>query len=45
LTFECRVEVRAKGGAVSGQGWVLSITGADEVVLLIAAAARRVPPL
>lgn len=38
LTFECRVDVRAKGGAVSGQGEVLSVRGADEVVLLIAAA-------
>jgi alpha-L-fucosidase 2 len=38
LTFECRVEVRATGGTVSGQGGALSIEGADEVVLLIAAA-------
>ncbi|PZR33614.1 glycoside hydrolase family 95 protein [Caulobacter segnis] len=38
LRFECRVDVRAKGGRVSGQGGVLSIRDADEVVLLIAAA-------
>lgn len=38
LTFECRVEVRAKGGAVTGQGGVLSVRNADDVVLLIAAA-------
>lgn len=38
LKFECRVDVRAKGGKVSGQGGVLSVKGADEVVLLIAAA-------
>lgn len=38
LTFECRVEARATGGTVSGQGGVLSVRGADEVVLLIAAA-------
>ncbi len=38
LSFECRVEVRANGGTVSGQGGVLSVKGADEVVLLIAAA-------
>ncbi len=38
LAFECRVEVRAKGGRVSGQGETLSIRDADEVVLLIAAA-------
>ncbi|WP_233206715.1 glycoside hydrolase N-terminal domain-containing protein [Caulobacter sp. FWC2] len=38
LTFECRVEVRAKGGALTGQGGVLTVRNADEVVLLIAAA-------
>ena len=38
LRFECRVDVRAKGGRVSGQGETLSIRDADEVVLLIAAA-------
>jgi alpha-L-fucosidase 2 len=38
LKFECRVDVRAKGGRVSGQGETLSIRDADEVVLLIAAA-------
>ncbi|MBO9547177.1 glycoside hydrolase family 95 protein [Caulobacter sp.] len=38
LTFECRVDVRAKGGRVSGQGDKLSVKGADEVLLLIAAA-------
>lgn len=38
LTFECRVEVQAKGGTVTGRGGMLSIRGADEVVLLIAAA-------
>jgi len=38
LTVECRVEVRAKGGTVSGQGGALSVKNADEVVLLIAAA-------
>jgi len=38
LAFECRVEARAQGGKVSGQGGVLSVRGADEVVLLIAAA-------
>lgn len=38
LSFECRVEARAKGGRVSGQGGVLSVRNADEVVLLIAAA-------
>ncbi|SFJ59765.1 glycoside hydrolase N-terminal domain-containing protein [Caulobacter sp. UNC279MFTsu5.1] len=38
LKFECRVEVRAKGGQVGGEGGKLSVTGADEVVLLIAAA-------
>ncbi|WP_454715578.1 glycoside hydrolase family 95 protein [Caulobacter segnis] len=38
LTFECRVEVKAKGGRVSGQGDKLSVKGADEVLLLIAAA-------
>jgi len=38
LKFECRVDVRAKGGQVSGQGGVLSVKGADEVLLLIAAA-------
>lgn len=38
LKFETRVDVRAKGGTVSGQGGVLSVKGADEVVLLIAAA-------
>jgi len=38
LSFECRVEVRAKGGKVSGRGAVLSVRDADEVVLLIAAA-------
>ncbi|MDR7114687.1 glycoside hydrolase family 95 protein [Caulobacter sp. BE254] len=38
LKFECRVEVRAKGGRVAGQGDKLSVTGADEVLLLIAAA-------
>jgi alpha-L-fucosidase 2 len=38
LTFECRVEVRAKGGQVVGQGDRLSVKGADEVLLLIAAA-------
>jgi len=38
LKFECRVEVRAKGGKVVGQGDKLSVQGADEVLLLIAAA-------
>jgi alpha-L-fucosidase 2 len=38
LKFECRVDVRAKGGKVSGEGGRLSVTGADEVLLLIAAA-------
>lgn len=38
LRFECRVDVRAKGGRVAGQGETLSIRDADEVVLLIAAA-------
>ena len=38
LAFECRVEVRAKGGKISGEGGRLSVTGADEVLLLIAAA-------
>ncbi len=38
LKFETRVDVRAKGGSVSGQGGVLSVKGADEVVLLLAAA-------
>jgi alpha-L-fucosidase 2 len=38
LTFECRVEARATGGTVSGQGGGLSVKNADEVVLLIAAA-------
>jgi alpha-L-fucosidase 2 len=38
LEFECRVDVRAKGGRVSGQGEILSIRDADEVILLIAAA-------
>jgi alpha-L-fucosidase 2 len=38
LKFECRVEVRAKGGKAIGQGGVLSVKGADEVLLLIAAA-------
>ncbi|CAN7379625.1 glycoside hydrolase family 95 protein [Caulobacter sp. LjRoot300] len=38
LKFECRVEVRAKGGRVAGQGGKLSVTGADEVLLLITAA-------
>ncbi|WP_454759603.1 glycoside hydrolase family 95 protein [Caulobacter segnis] len=38
LTFDCRVDVRAKGGKVSGQGDKLSVKGADEVLLLIAAA-------
>jgi alpha-L-fucosidase 2 len=38
LKFECRVDVRAKGGRVSGEGGQLSVTGADEVLLLIAAA-------
>lgn len=38
LTFECRVEVRARGGEVTGDGGKLSVTGADEVLLLIAAA-------
>ncbi len=38
LKFECRVEVRANGGKVSGQGGVVSVKGADEVLLLIAAA-------
>ncbi|MBO9707916.1 MAG: glycoside hydrolase family 95 protein [Caulobacter sp.] len=38
LRFECRVEVRAVGGKVSGRGTALSVRDADEVVLLIAAA-------
>jgi alpha-L-fucosidase 2 len=38
LTFETRVEVRAKGGQVSGSGGKLSVKDADEVLLLIAAA-------
>lgn len=38
LKFECRVDVRAKGGQVRGQGETLSIRDADEVVLLIVAA-------
>ncbi|MBO9545032.1 glycoside hydrolase N-terminal domain-containing protein [Caulobacter sp.] len=38
LKFECRIDVRAKGGKVSGQSGVLSVKGADEVLLLITAA-------
>jgi alpha-L-fucosidase 2 len=38
LAFECRVQVRAKGGQVTGEGDKLSVKGADEVLLLIAAA-------
>ena len=39
LRFECRVQVRAKGGRVGGdEDGKLRIEGADEVVLLIAAA-------
>ncbi|KRA61942.1 alpha/beta hydrolase [Caulobacter sp. Root655] len=38
LEFECRVQVRTKGGQVTGEGDRLSVTGADEVLLLIAAA-------
>ncbi len=38
LKFECRVQVQARGGKVSGQGDKLSVRGADEVLLLIAAA-------
>lgn len=38
LTFETRVEVRAKGGQVAGADGKLSVKGADEVLLLIAAA-------
>jgi alpha-L-fucosidase 2 len=38
LKFECRVEVRATGGRVVGRGDKLSVTGADEVLLLITAA-------
>ncbi len=38
LKFECRVQVRTKGGQVSGESDKLSVKGADEVLLLIAAA-------
>jgi alpha-L-fucosidase 2 len=38
LKFECRVQVLNKGGTLSAKDGVLSVAGADEVVLLIAAA-------
>jgi len=38
LTFECRVKVVNQGGQVTAKGGVISVRGADEVVLLIAAA-------
>lgn len=38
LTVDCRVKVIAKGGKVTAGGQGLSVRGADEVVLLIAAA-------
>jgi alpha-L-fucosidase 2 len=37
LTVDCRVKVIAKGGEVLGQDQGLSVRGADEVLLLIAA--------
>ena len=37
LTVDCRVKVIAKGGEVVGQDQGLSVRGADEVLLLIAA--------
>jgi alpha-L-fucosidase 2 len=37
LTVDCRVKVLAKGGKVLAQGQGLSVRGADEVLLLIAA--------
>ncbi|TCS15946.1 glycoside hydrolase family 95 protein [Caulobacter sp. BK020] len=38
LTFECRVQVIHKGGTLGAKDGVLSVAGADEVLLLIAAA-------
>ena len=38
LKFECRVQVLNKGGTLSAKDGVLSVSGADEVLLLIAAA-------
>ncbi len=38
LKFECRVKVLNKGGSLTARDGVLSVVGADEVVLLIAAA-------
>ncbi|KQZ29104.1 glycoside hydrolase N-terminal domain-containing protein [Caulobacter sp. Root1472] len=38
LTFECRVQVINRGGALSARDGALSVAGADEVLLLIAAA-------
>ncbi|WP_082554871.1 glycoside hydrolase family 95 protein [Caulobacter sp. Root1455] len=38
LRFECRVRVLNKGGTLTAREGVLSVAGADEVVLLIAAA-------
>jgi alpha-L-fucosidase 2 len=38
LKFECRVQVLNKGGTLIAKEGVLSVAGADEVVLLIAAA-------
>jgi alpha-L-fucosidase 2 len=38
LRFECRMQVLNKGGTLSARDGVLSVAGADEVVLLIAAA-------
>jgi alpha-L-fucosidase 2 len=38
LKFECRVEVKAKGGKVTAKDGAISVRDADEVVLLIAAA-------
>ncbi|MBW8859405.1 MAG: glycoside hydrolase family 95 protein, partial [Caulobacter sp.] len=38
LKFECRVQVLNRGGTLSAKDGVLSVAGADEVLLLIAAA-------
>jgi len=38
LKFECRAQVLNRGGALSAKDGVLSVRGADEVLLLIAAA-------
>jgi len=38
LRFECRAQVRAQGGKVRQEGGKLLVTGADEVLVLIAAA-------